>query len=272
MFNNSIWNRQIFIDTSFRQPIHPQNQRSHTTRIVIFQPQKLTYAGYTSRYIIMIGLNRVSRKSYLYEKLILVSLGITAFLSTIHAYMITIDTGIENECFHERVSVGVKLGFSFEVIDGGFFDIDVAIRDPKNVILHQETRASNGKYTIEANIEGSYQFCFSNRLVSHSPKSILFDIDRSDDIKTGASVADGSKPDDETTKLMGMVETLLLATISSRHDVRHLAARDRIHRRINENTNSRIVWWSAMEFILLLVVSLGQVWYLKRFFEIRRKA
>lgn len=207
----------------------------------------------------------------IYTKLGFVSITLLSLLTNVNAYMITVDAGVDNECFHERVPVGVKLGFSFEVIDGGFFDIDVEIRDPNNILLHQDDKSSNGKFTIESNIEGAYQFCFSNSKTSYVPKLIGFDIDRSDVIKSETNNPDGTKPDDETQKIMGMVESLLLAAISSRHDVRFLTARDRVHRRINEETNGRIVWWSFIEFILLLVVTLGQVWYLRRFFEIRRK-
>lgn len=189
------------------------------------------------------------------------------------AYIVDLDAGVSDECFHERVSIGVKLGFSFEVIEGGFYDIDVEIKDPTNVILHSDEKTSNGKYTIEANMEGPYQFCFSNKKSSYTPKTIIFDIDRSDVAIGGSKISpDGSKEDDETKKLMDMVSGVLLSTISSRHDVRFLTARDRVHRAINEATNSRIVWWSGVEFLLLLSVTLGQVWYLKRFFEIRRKA
>lgn len=201
------------------------------------------------------------------------SLTTLSLFTIAQAYMVEIDAGVGDECFHERVPVGVKLGFSFEVIEGGFYDIDVVIKDPANVILHQDEKSSNGKYTIEANLEGPYQFCFSNIKSSYTPKTVIFDIDRSDVAQGSSKIAyDGSRDDDETRKLMNMVESLLLSTISSRHDVRFLTARDRVHRAINESTNSRIVWWSGIEFLLLLFVTLGQVWYLKRFFEIRRKA
>lgn len=198
-----------------------------------------------------------------------------SFANLAHSYMINVDAGVVNECFHERVPVGTKLGLSYEVIDGGFYDIDVEIRDPTNLVVHSEERSSNGKVTIEANQDGNYNFCFSNRKSSQSPKLIIFDIDRSDVLSKSTqapSGAEGDKKDDETNKLAGMVETLLLATISSRHDVRYLTARDRVHRQISESTNSTIIWWSGVEFILLLGVTLGQVYYLKRFFEVRRKA
>lgn len=46
--------------------------------------------------------------------------------------------------------------------------------------------------------------------------------------------------------------------------------RDKIHRKINENTNSRVVMWSTFESLVLIVMTVGQVYYLKRFFEVKR--
>ena len=59
--------------------------------------------------------------------------------------------------------------------------------------------------------------------------------------------------------------------------------RERVHRNSNvvpvphsflclasESTNSRVVWWSLFEVIVLLAMSLWQVYYLKRFFEVKR--
>lgn len=190
-----------------------------------------------------------------------------------NSYLISLDAGVDNECYHERVPVGTKLGFSFEVIEGGFYDVDVEIRDPNNMILHQDDRASNGKFTIEANVDGAYQFCFSNKRTSYTPKIIIFDIDRSNAAKSSHQPVDeNDKEASEMAKLNDMVGNLMLATISARHDVRYLTARDKTHRKVSENTNSTIVYWSGLEFILLLVATLGQVWYLKRFFEVRRKA
>lgn len=50
----------------------------------------------------------------------------------------------------------------------------------------------------------------------------------------------------------------------------YMQVRDRIHRSINESTNSRVVMWSFFEALILVAMTMGQVYYLKRFFEVRR--
>ena len=211
-----------------------------------------------------------------YHQFIFLVLALTCYLSfhPAQAYLITVDAGADNDCFHERVPVGTKLSLSFEVIEGGFYDIDVEIKSPTNVILHREERSSNGKFTIETSENGPYSFCFSNKKSSFNPKVIIFDIDKSNEVnkREPQNVDENNKEESETAKLDSMIGNLILSAISARHDVRYLAARDKVHRKVNESTNKTIVWWSGVEFFLLLSVTLGQVWYLKRFFEIRRKA
>lgn len=46
--------------------------------------------------------------------------------------------------------------------------------------------------------------------------------------------------------------------------------RDRNHRAINESTNFRVVVWAFFEAMVLVCVTVGQIFYLKRFFEVRR--
>ena len=39
---------------------------------------------------------------------------------------------------------------------------------------------------------------------------------------------------------------------------------------VNDNTNSRVVWWAVFESFLLIAMTFGQIYYLKRFFEVKR--
>lgn len=78
-----------------------------------------------------------------------------------------------------------------------------------------------------------------------------------------------------------------------KHEQEYMEVRERIHRmskclrviklisklkcvfffflsKVNDNTNSRVVWWSLFEAFLLVTMTFGQIYYLKRFFEVRR--
>uniref|UniRef100_A0A6G1SG60 Transmembrane emp24 domain-containing protein n=1 Tax=Aceria tosichella TaxID=561515 RepID=A0A6G1SG60_9ACAR len=179
------------------------------------------------------------------------------------AYLTTLDAHSE-DCFYEKALASTKLGFTFEVIEGGFLDIDVTIFDSDGALIHKEPKASSGKYTIEASKEGHYKYCFSNKMSTVTPKVVMFNIETARQVQHKLS---GAQDHD---RLAEMVKSVTDATTAVKHELEYLSVRDRIHRRINDLTNSRVVTWTWIELLILLGVSFGQVMYIKRFFEVRR--
>ena len=51
---------------------------------------------------------------------------------------------------------------------------------------------------------------------------------------------------------------------------RYMRTRERVHRDTTESTNARVQWWSVFETFVLFAMSLWQIVYLKRFFEVKR--
>jgi len=197
---------------------------------------------------------------------ILILVFITAFIKDTIAYFVTVDAHAE-ECFFDRVKKGTKMGLMFEVAEGGFLDIDVRIEGPDGGIVHSGERESNGKYTFAAHQEGTYKYCFSNKMSTMTPKIVMFNMELGD-----APSEDETADGEETShnKLETMIKELSHALTGVKHEQEYMSVRDRIHRAINENTNSRVVMWSFFEALVLVAMTLGQVYYLKRFFEVRR--
>ncbi|CAG5124049.1 unnamed protein product [Candidula unifasciata] len=188
-----------------------------------------------------------------------------ALLRLSEGYFINIDAHAE-ECFFEKATSGTKMSLMFEVAEGGFLDIDVKIFGPDGKIIHSGDRESNGKYIFAAHMDGNYKYCFSNAMSTMTPKIVVFSIDVGEKPKDTT----GEEGDANQNKLVDMINELSTALTGVKHEQEYMEVRERIHRSINDNTNSRVVLWSFFEALVLVAMSLGQVYYLKRFFEVRR--
>lgn len=178
---------------------------------------------------------------------------------SINCHLITIEPNHE-ECYHERLQKGTKIKFTFEVLDGGSLDVDLTIKDPNNYVIHSEQRHSSGRYTIEANQDGPHTYCFGNKMSSFATKIVMFNVEF--DVK--------KESDQEHDRLSDMVTELTGLVTGVKHEMDFLAARDTLHRRINEQINNRVFVWTIFEVLLTLIVTSGQLYYLRNFFEVRR--
>lgn len=101
-----------------------------------------------------------------------------------------------------------------------------------------------------------------------TPKVVMFTMEVSD-APSGTPGAPGEQEAGHT-KLDDMIRELSGSLVGIKHEQEYMHIRDRIHRDVNESTNSKVVWWSIFEAGILVLMTVGQIYYLKRFFEVKR--
>ncbi|XP_020294898.1 transmembrane emp24 domain-containing protein 2-like [Pseudomyrmex gracilis] len=185
-------------------------------------------------------------------------------------YFITVDAHAE-ECFFDKVETGTKMGLTFEIAEGGFLDIDVMITGPDGRTIYQGEQESSGKYTFAAHTSGVYTYCFSNQKSTMTPKVVMFNMDIDENHKQKDQNGEGGQDGEGSqAKLDDMIKDLSTSLWGVKNEQEYMQVRDRNHRAINESTNFRVVVWAFFETLVLICVTVGQISYLKRFFEVRR--
>lgn len=185
-------------------------------------------------------------------------------------YIITIDVA-SKECFHEKLTEGEKLGISFNVIDGGFLDIDFEVFGPGGSQIYKSAREGNGKYTFAAYKDGIYSFCFSNMMSTITPKVLMFNCETE---KPGNHTEDDYILNEDSTEEQKAIKKALGILSREITDIKreqeYSDIRYRIHNNINSNSNTAVIIWSCLEVTFAVSLSIFQVHWLKSFVEVRR--
>lgn len=66
-----------------------------------------------------------------------------------------------------------------------------------------------------------------------------------------------------------LVRKLSEALTQVKDEQSYIVVRERVHRNTAESTNGRVKWWSMFQLMVVIGEGVFQVWWLKRFFEVR---
>jgi len=181
-------------------------------------------------------------------------------LCLVAAHTITLPAHIR-ECFFEDLQTDDKMTITFQVGDGGHLDIDFWISDPSDHIIEQAQKQTTGTYSLTATGSGRYTYCFSNEMSTVTEKTVSFNVH-------GVMFV----PDDgtHTDPLDKEIRELDDGLAAIKDEQEYIVIREQRHRDTAESTNDRVKWWSIFQFLVLFAVCFWQVFYLKRFFEVKR--
>ncbi|EXB44367.1 Transmembrane emp24 domain-containing protein 10 [Morus notabilis] len=143
--------------------------------------------------------------------------------------------------------------------------ISVRVTSPYGNNLHSKENVTQGQFAFTTSESGNYLACFwaDGKSQEGSALSVSLDWRTGIATKDWESVARKEKIEGvelELAKLEGMVEAI-------RENLNYLKDREADMREVSERTNARVAWFSIMSLGVCIIVSVLQLWYLKRFFH-----
>eukprot|EP00756_Hemistasia_phaeocysticola_P041706 Hpha_TRINITY_DN16930_c1_g5::TRINITY_DN16930_c1_g5_i1::g.53602::m.53602/K20347/TMED2, EMP24; p24 family protein beta-1 len=169
--------------------------------------------------------------------------------------------GRGEECVELFAEKEQQVIFSFQVIAGGELDLDAVVKGPSGQELRKWERQSEGRLHWKAEQEGAYTACLSNMMARWTPKWVSFYFSL------------GHSPNAAKLEHLDPIEKTIIQLTEGlgelQEEQKELRAVERVHRDTIEATNERILRWSAFEAVVLVVVGLFQMYYLKRFLEVK---
>ncbi|KAI9261066.1 COPII-coated vesicle protein [Sporodiniella umbellata] len=167
------------------------------------------------------------------------------------------------DCYFQELEVGEKLIVSFQVGEGGNDDIDFWIQDSTGSRVVEKKNTAGDVQVIQANTAGRFQYCFSNERHTDSIQKLAFNVH-----ENAQKIHDSVK--ESTDPLQKEIMELAESVFNIKAQQEYIVARESEHRDTAESTNSRVKWWSIVQLVLLVSVCFWQVYYLQRFFEVKR--
>lgn len=171
------------------------------------------------------------------------------------------------ECVYEYVLFeGDTVSGNFVVVDHDLFwssdhpGIDLEVTSPVGSTVHSLKGRSGDKFEFKAPRAGMYKFCFHNP--SRTPETVSFYI-HAGHIPNEHNLAKDEHLGPINVKIAELREALESVTAEQRY----LKAREVRHRRTNENTRKRLIFYTITEYLVLACASGLQVVYIRRLFN-----
>lgn len=173
----------------------------------------------------------------------------------------------EVECVYEFVLFeGDTVSGNFVAVDHDIFwgsdhpGVNLIVSSPRGDNVFTSKSSSGDKFEFKAPSGGMYKFCFHNP--TKIPETISFNI-HVGHIPSEQHLAKNEHLDPVNVKIAELRESLESVTLEQRY----LKAREARHRLTNESTRRRLIFYTVIEYLVLVLASVLQVWYIRRLFS-----
>mmetsp|Transcript_5289 Transcript_5289/g.15055 ORF Transcript_5289/g.15055 Transcript_5289/m.15055 type:complete len:208 (-) Transcript_5289:164-787(-) len=175
--------------------------------------------------------------------------------------------GALSECFKVKAEASEWIVGSYEA-DGPTEGVKVVLYDLNERELWKSEESSS-KFSLQQKEAGKYKICFDTTISEVQMVSFSLLVDDHDHHSPG-HVSKDMVTQDHTNKVKNLVAKLEAQTSDILDQQQYTITREAVHRNTAESTNSRVMWWTILEVVLLICLAGFQVYYLRSYFEVKQ--
>ncbi|OMJ28889.1 putative membrane protein [Smittium culicis] len=189
------------------------------------------------------------------------------FITTIKAISLStwISANTEKTYYILNDQPGQKMSLYLSVTEGGNFDIDYTVSDPKGVVILKGDSERQVETYLTCNEVGEYSISFSNRMSTVVDKLVEFEI----------TIEDEARDPDLKSRFGAKTQDFGASRI---HGDLHNIERFQMYFRAKENRNfatvksteNRILWYALLESACVILVAVIQVYSIQSLFTAKK--
>lgn len=190
-----------------------------------------------------------------------------------HSLVIQLEAG-ERECFMLQVHAKAVVSGNFEVIKPNKMSkpLTVTITGKNNRMPIYETQGqAEDSFAFEVDEDGILDMCMANGNVDATDKitrTVGFAI------RVTSTHTDAGATDEKVgslTDLLQFSEELNEGLLTLIDHQAYMRQRESSHRKIMQNTKTRVYYWTCAECLVLVALAIWQILYIRAFFETKRR-
>ncbi|XP_050676671.1 transmembrane emp24 domain-containing protein 5-like isoform X2 [Leptidea sinapis] len=201
---------------------------------------------------------------------------ITIF-SVVFAYEKDITFSVQagsTDCFYHKVLVNEIIDIEYQVIDSSHGDLDISFQlaDPVGRVIVADYKKQENAHRHTSILEGDYRICFDNTFSTFSQKTVFFDLMIDSEDSVNKDYDDDKEMELETymMRVSDIVESVikLKENVSAARRLQELlSAHEARDRNLAEEMCARVLRWSMVQIVLMLIIGFIQVYFVKSLFE-----
>eukprot|EP01094_Clydonella_sp_ATCC50884_P003203 TRINITY_DN1245_c0_g4_i1.p1 TRINITY_DN1245_c0_g4~~TRINITY_DN1245_c0_g4_i1.p1 ORF type:complete len:214 (-),score=94.72 TRINITY_DN1245_c0_g4_i1:145-786(-) len=197
-------------------------------------------------------------------------LSVLCAVGCVHAIQYELDPGVER-CIGETIDLNTIFVGGFRISPSYSTQVYVKVLDPTGNLLWMEEDAVEGSFALNTEMFGEYQVCMLSMGKKGVMSSAAIDEKRHVvlELHVGADATDYEKvaAEEDLGPLEVEMRKLEDAMQFLNKEMTYMRAREAAMRDTNESTNTRVLLFSVLSMVTLVVLGLWQVYYLRSYFK-----